>query len=311
MKVSEAKVHIKSAPVAATVGFFDGVHRGHRYLLNSLQEEAALRGMQTAAVTFKTHPRIVLASDYQPQLLNTLDERLELLSQTGIDQVFLVDFNRQFAYLTAQQFISEVLSAKYNVRLLLVGYDNRFGHCRSEGFEAYCVYGRECGVEVLQAQPENIDGGTVIASSSAIRRMLTAGDVAQAARMLGYNYTIQGTVVKGFQIGRTIGFPTANLSVAPDKLLPRNGSYAVRTHIGAYCMDGMLYVGERPSFNSAANNRTVEVNVFGLTEAIYGVDVQVELVDFLRDDTQYDTVEQLIEQIEHDKARAIKILNGY
>ena len=199
-------------PCVATIGFFDGVHRGHQYLIRQVTDEAKATGMESTVITFDRHPRQVLQSDYIPQLLSTPDSKLLMLSKTGIDNAVVLHFDMEMASLSAEEFITRILKERLNVRKLIIGYDNRFGHGRAEGFADYVRYGKEAGMEVIHANAFTLYGYNV--SSSVIRRFLQDGEVEMAEKCLGYPYTISGTVRKGFQEGRKLGFPTANIDPA-------------------------------------------------------------------------------------------------
>lgn len=216
-------------PCVATIGFFDGVHRGHQFLIDEVKTEAAKAGLQSLVITFDRHPRQVLQQSYQPQLLTTLDEKLRLLSLTGIDDIYVLHFTQDMAALTAKEFMSQILHDKLNVRKLVIGYDNRFGHNRAEGFDDYVQYGRDLGIEVIQAHPFEISGVKV--SSSVVRAFLNGGEVEMAKRCLGRPFMLSGTVVRGFQEGRKMGFPTANLQTAEGLLIPADGVYAVKVKV--------------------------------------------------------------------------------
>ncbi|MDR2148878.1 MAG: riboflavin biosynthesis protein RibF [Tannerella sp.] len=292
-----------SLPLAATIGFFDGVHGGHRFLLRELKSIAEKRGLPTAVITFPVHPRIVLQSDYQPELLNTREEKIELLSRTGMDYAIVLDFNRSMAKMTAQDFIREILHAKMDVKTLLTGYDHRFGHLRADGFEQYREYGAACGMEVIQATPYLENGITV--SSSKIRSLLHAGDIATANALLGYHYTIEGLVVEGNQIGRTIGFPTANIRTDNlYKLVPAFGSYAVWVTVGKFRYKGMLYIGTKPTVNKRIET-FIEVNIFDFSKNIYNMHITIEFVDFIRADRQFLSLDELKSQLEKDREAAL------
>lgn len=194
---------------AATIGFFDGVHQGHRFLIDRLCRIARERGMRSMVITFARHPRQVLQTDWQPQLLSTIDEKRELLRQTGIDRVEVLQFDVAMSELSAHDFMQQVLKERLGVELLLTGYDNRFGHNRAEGFDDYVNYGRELGIEVMAGEPLAVKDTNV--SSSRIRKLLQEGDVADAALCLGYPYPLSGCVVHGEQIGRQLGFPWPTL----------------------------------------------------------------------------------------------------
>ena len=209
-----------------TIGVFDGVHRGHQYLLRRLCDDARQRGWRSVVVTFDRHPREVLQSGWHPELLTTLDERLQLLKATGIDECVVLPFTHEMAAQSAQTFMRETLLERLHIRRLSIGYDHRFGHDRAEGFEQYVHYGRDMGMEVVQNDAFCPDGQRL--SSSVIRHLLHTGDVAGAATCLGREYSLCGTVVGGEHVGRTLGFPTANLRVDhPDKIIPAPGVYAV------------------------------------------------------------------------------------
>ena len=246
-------------PCVATIGFFDGVHMGHRFLIEQVRELAAARGLRSALITFPIHPRKVMNADYRPELLTTSEEKLALLEEMGVDYCFMLDFTREVSHLTAHEFMSDILRDRYRVQTLVIGYDHRFGHNRSEGFEDYCRYGSEMGIEVSRARACVCDDLHI--SSSVIRKMLHQGEVDRAARCLGYDYFLDGTVVSGYQVGRKIGFPTANLSVDdPDKLVPADGVYAVHVTFDGHTYNGMLNIGTRPTIGNGPE-RSIEVNI--------------------------------------------------
>lgn len=197
-------------PSVATIGFFDGVHRGHRFLIEQVCKAAAARGLASSVITFPVHPRKVMQPGFHPELLTTCDEKVALLADTGVDYCVMLDFTLDLARLSAKQFMA-ALKQDYQVQALVIGYDHRFGHNRSEGFDDYVRYGRELGMEVILAQAYSTDAMTV--SSSAVRRLLLEGNVSEAANCLGYHFFLNGTVVNGYHVGRKIGFPTANLCV--------------------------------------------------------------------------------------------------
>ncbi|MDR0698251.1 MAG: bifunctional riboflavin kinase/FMN adenylyltransferase [Tannerella sp.] len=326
----------KEKAIVATIGFFDGVHSGHRFLIEEMRRVALERNIPAAVITFPVHPRMVLQSDYQPRLLNSYEERLHRLSETGIDYVIVMNFTPSMAMLTAREFIVEILSAQWGVKILFVGYDHRFGHLRSEGFEQYVVYGKECGMEVLDAGAYSKDGVTF--SSSVIRQLLRSGDVSGAARVLGYFYRLKGHVVNGYRIGRSIGFPTANIAVDENfKVLPAAGSYAVwvvvdgrkfaggsfeaeplevcrggsdprrSSQLAGKRFKGMLYIGSRPTVHDNGD-MSIEVNIFDFSEDIYDEAVTVEFVEFIRGDMKFDSLDELTAQMHFDKQKADELL---
>ena len=280
-------------PLALTIGFFDGVHLGHRYLVSELSDCAKKRGLATAVLTFRTHPRQVLHSDYIPSLLTTTDEKIVLLKETGVDYVVLTEFTQELSMLSAQEFM-RLLHDKLNVRCLMIGYDHRFGHNRSEKFEDYVEFGKEIGIEVIQSSPLVIGGLNV--SSSAVRKTISEGDVAKAARLLGREYSLTGTVVKGFQVGRTIGYPTANIAYDDCRLLPKDGVYAARVTVDSHVYDAMLYIGSRPTVNTG--KISVEAYLFDFSDDIYDQEVNVNCVERIRESIKFDSIEELKKQLE-------------
>lgn len=293
-------------PVAATVGFFDGVHKGHRFLIDELKKTAATRGLPAVVVTFPEHPRAVLHADYQPKLLNSFDEKLEQLSATGVDYCLVVPFTPELAQLSAREFITEVLHRRFRVQTLLTGYDHRFGHNRTDGFEAYEAYGRECGVEVRQAPA--FDNGRIRVSSSEIRSELAAGRIARANELLTYPYRLKGTIVPGHQLGRTLGFPTANLRVdEPFKVIPGMGSYAVRVETGGMLYDGMLYIGNRPTVNNDPS-LSLEVHLIDFRGDLYRREIELFFIDYIRGSIRFDSLEALRRQLVNDRETATALL---
>ena len=296
-----------AAPCVATIGFFDGVHRGHKFLIKSVIDRAAEYGLQSAVITFDRHPRLVLHKEFQPRLLTTNDEKLRLLAATGVNRCEMLRFDEQTASLSAYDFMKTVLRGRLNVRRLITGYDNRFGHNRAEGFDDYVRYGQELGIEVERAEAFVLNGVNV--SSSVVRSFLSAGETDMAAMCLGYHYKISGTVVGGYREGRKLGFPTANIDVDDKlKLVPEAGVYAVRVRIGDEpgLLDGMMNIGTRPTFDGTST--TLEVNIFGFSGDIYGRRITVEFHRRLREERKFGSIRKLIEQLETDREEAERSL---
>lgn len=301
---------------AATIGVFDGVHQGHRYLIGNLQKEAARRGLKAMVITFARHPRQVLCPDWHPQLLCTPEEKMALLQQSGADRIEVLPFDAAMARLSAHDFMQQVLQERLGVSLLLTGYDNHFGHREKaaghdEGFDDYHRYGQELGIEVVGALPLSRDG--LRFSSSLVRRLLAEeGDVATANRCLGRCYSLSGSVVHGEQIGRRLGFPTANLQPADDcKLIPKEGVYAVMATIAGVAdqpLRGMMNIGRRPTFNG--RQTTLEVNLFDFDGDLYGQHLNIAFVARLRDECHFDSAEALVSQMRADKQQVEQILTG-
>ena len=292
------------APSVATIGFFDGVHLGHRHLINQVKMAASLNGWCSSIITFPVHPRQVIQSNYQPSLLSSPEEKVELLGTTGIDNCILLPFTRELSQLTAREFM-QLLYDNYKVRMLVIGYDHRFGHNRAETFEDYCRYGRELGIHIMQATAYTQEQDKV--SSSAIRRALLSGEISIATKYLGYNYFMQGTIVSGYQVGRKIGFPTANLQVDfPNKLIPAIGVYAVRASVNGQHYKGMLNIGHRPTINNGTD-LSIEVHILDFEGDIYHQPMRIEFIDFLRPEAKFHSVDELILQIQKDKEETVKV----
>jgi riboflavin kinase / FMN adenylyltransferase len=294
-------------PAVATIGFFDGVHCGHRFLIDQVCKIAAVKGMSSAVITFTEHPRMVINSSYIPALLSTLQEKLTLLEQMGIDTCFLLDFTLEMASLTARQFMEQVLRDRFNIKELVIGYDHRFGHNREETFEDYQRYGAELGIIVIEAEAYKTSGLAV--SSSVVRMLLQTAHLDEATRYLGHTYRLSGIVVKGHQIGKTIGFPTANIQTEDvNKLIPSDGVYVVNVVIDGQMKRGMLNIGNRPTIGNG-KDKSIEVNIFNFSQDIYGHAIQVEFLHYLRPQCKFDSVDQLVGQLQQDKVAAENFSN--
>lgn len=304
--VVKAEVEGERRPCVATIGFFDGVHRGHQFLIDDVVEKAATQGPGwSLVITFDRHPRQVLQQSYQPQLLTTLDEKLRLLSMSGINEIVLLHFTKEVAALTAYEFMKQVLRDRLNVRQLVIGYDNRFGHNRAEGFADYVRYGRQLGIEVIQAPAFQLGGIKV--SSSVVRSFLNGGEVEMAAKCLGRPFLLTGNVVKGFQEGRKMGFPTANLDVDEDLLVPADGVYAVEARINGQgrWLRGMMNIGRRPTFHGT--NRTLETFIFDFNKNIYGARLDVRFIKRTRGEKTFGSEQELAEQLREDESVIRKV----
>lgn len=286
----------------ATIGFFDGVHRGHQCLIGQVCELAHKLRCASMIITFDRHPRQVLHSDFIPQLLSTHEEKKRLLMATGIDRLEVLPFTEELSQLTALEFMQQVLSAKLHVQTLVMGYDHHFGNGGGT-FPEYVGWGKQAGIEVVLAH--ELESEKV--SSSVIRRYLQRGEVKQANHLLGYEYSLQGKVICGHQVGRNIGFPTANLEVQKDKLLPACGVYAIRAKVDNTSYDGMLCIGHRPTLNNG-DELSVEANLFGFSGDLYGKELMLSLVERLRDEQPFSSVQALQQQLEQDALMAQKIL---
>jgi riboflavin kinase/FMN adenylyltransferase len=285
----------------ATIGFFDGVHLGHRHLLQQVSEVAHARDLNSMVVTFSQQPRHVVSHETKHFcLLTTTEEKLSLLRQTGINLCEVMEFTPKLASLTALEFM-QLLHDKYQVLALVIGYDHRFGHNRSEGFNDYVRYGHDLGIEVIQATE------LPSVSSTKIRELLLSGDLEVANDLLGYHYILEGKVVNGFHVGHTMGFPTANLQMNPEKLIPANGVYAVLVEMDNKKYQGMLNIGTRPTLANG-DERSIEVHIFNFHDDIYDKELRLSLVKRTRGEVKFASKEQLVEQLQQDATMIKHIL---
>ncbi|MBP6069197.1 MAG: bifunctional riboflavin kinase/FAD synthetase [Bacteroides sp.] len=293
-------------PCVATIGFFDGVHLGHRFLIEQVKELAKDQGLRSALITFPVHPRQVMKSDYRPELLTTPEEKIELLKAQGVDYCIMLDFTVELSQLSALSFMKDILQQRYNVSTLIIGYDHRFGHNRSEGFEDYVRYGQQIGMNVYRAQACMIDDLNI--SSSLVRAHLLEGKIDLSTRYLGYNYSIEGVVVGGYRVGRTIGFPTANLDLREsNKLIPSDGVYAVRVEVKGCLYAGMLNIGYRPTLDNGSK-KSIEVHILRFDEDIYDEKIRLYFVSRIRSEMKFSGLDELIAQLKRDAAFVDSVL---
>ncbi|MBD2752419.1 bifunctional riboflavin kinase/FAD synthetase [Spirosoma validum] len=291
-----------------TSGTFDGVHRGHQTILTRLTEVARLNGGESVLITYWPHPRTVISSDSTNlKLLTTLDEKIELLDQAGVDHLVIIPFTRSFSQLTSEEYIQQILVEKIGTKKLVIGYDHRFGRDREGGFDYIKAHQSEYGFDVEEIPRQDIDAVGV--SSSKIRTALNAGNVHTANQFLGRPYSLTGTIIKGRQLGRTIGFPTANLQVDdPAKLIPGNGVYAVDVEYAGETLAGMLNIGFRPTV--AGTNQTIETYIFDFDKDIYGEHMTLKFREFLRPEQKFDGLPALVAQLKQDEETARGILKN-
>jgi len=297
---------IKNAVV--TQGTFDGVHAAHHVILNRLKRVATEVEGETVVLTFHPHPRLVLQpSDGSLKLLQTIDEKIEALSDAGIDHLIIIPFTKEFSELTSLEFIRDIIIDKIGTKVLVVGYNHRFGKNREGDHDSLSEYSKLFGFQVEEIPQQEVD--SVAVSSTKIRNALSNGDLQTANKYLSRPYRISGVVVHGKQLGRTIGFPTANIRITnSDKLIPPDGVYAVRIFIHNKWYGGMLNSGYRPTVDGF--NHAIEVHVFEFNNEIYDVEVRIDFVDKLRSEIKFESVHQLKNQLELDKLQALKILTN-
>lgn len=290
-----------------TSGTFDGVHRGHQTILSRLTEVARASGGESVLITYWPHPRTVVSNDSQNlKLLTTLDEKIELLDQAGVDYLVVIPFTRSFSELTSEEYIRQILIDKIGTKKLVIGYDHRFGRDREGGFDYIQAHQSEYGFGVEEIPRQDIEAVGV--SSSKIRAALNEGNIQTANRFLGRLYSLTGTVVKGRQLGRTIGFPTANLQVDDQsKLIPANGVYAVDVDYAGQTLGSMLNIGFRPTV--AGTNQTIETYIFDFDKDIYGEHITLKFREFLRPEQKFDGLPALVAQLKRDEESARSILN--
>ncbi len=291
--------------VVAT-GFFDGVHTGHRLVIQQLVEAAAVRGDESMIITFWPHPRNVLQKEARSlRLLTTLEEKKKMLHALGVDRVEVVPFTKDFSMLTTEEYI-RLLIDKYDAKAILLGYDNRMGF-DAKGADEVARTVESLGLEVIRTAMVTSDRGYAV-SSTKIRERLEEGDVKSASSMLGYDYHLHGVVVSGNRIGRTIGFPTANMQLyEPLKLVPANGVYFVKVNTLDREFYGMCNIGYRPTVGSG-NGRTIETNIFGFDEDIYGLDMSLTFIARIREERRFDSLESLKMQLEQDRDLCLEMI---
>jgi riboflavin kinase/FMN adenylyltransferase len=284
----------------ATTGFFDGVHRGHVTVLNRLKNTGLILNLPVCAVTFWPHPRIVLNNEQEKlKLLSSIEEKKRRIEALGIDKVIIIPFTKEFSEMSPPQFIDELVK-KYDIAGLCVGYDHHIGKNRTGGFDAIKHACEELGLYCEQVSPFVMDG--TIISSQKIRKCLTGGNIEEANAMLGYRYTLTGTVVHGKKLGRTIGFPTANIELKFAKLIPHDGVYAVWIDLpNRQNLKGMLYIGKKSSVDNSGKT-VIEVHIFDFDDDIYGQEISVGFERFVRNDMKFNSVDEMKNQIIKDSA---------
>ena len=288
-----------------TIGTFDGVHIGHQKVLSNLIQSAKKNNVTSVLLTFFPHPRMVLQKNTDIKLINTIDERIKLLENTGLDTLVIHKFTEDFAEQTALDFVKNVLVNSLKISNLIIGYDHRFGKDREGDFEQLTAYGKTFGFEVNKISQQEIDH--IAISSTKIRKAIELGNIEEANRYLGYAFMLTGEIVKGKHLGKKIGFPTANLHIKETyKLLPKTGSYIVKSNFENEIVYGMMNIGFRPTVKG--KNQTIEIHFFDFNKDLYGKKIQVEVLKFLREEQKFDSVEDLKNQLFRDKEKSLKII---
>ena len=296
---------IKSSII--TIGTFDGVHLGHKSILEKLKHATQNNQYESLVLTFFPHPRMVLQQDSSIKLLNTIDEKATLLEKYGIDNLIIHPFDEAFSNLTAEEFVKYILVDKLNIHKIIIGYDHRFGKNRTADINDLITFGKKYSFEVEQINAHEID--EIAISSTKIRKALLDGNIKLANQYLGYPYFISGIVVEGKKIGRTIGFPTANIQINENyKLLPKNGVYVVSSEIDNVLYFGMMNIGKNPTIGE--NDQSIEVHFFNLNEDIYNKNLQILILEHIREEQKFNSLSELQAQLDKDKLFSLNYIQN-
>jgi riboflavin kinase/FMN adenylyltransferase len=297
---------VKLNNAVVTIGTFDGVHIGHRKIIAGIKDLADKTGGETVLLTFFPHPRMILhPEDESIKMINTITEKAELLEQLGVDHLIITPFSRDFSNQTAEGYIRDVLVNKIGTKKIVIGYDHRFGKDRSGGLEDMLKLGPVYGFDVIEIPEQDIN--EVAISSTRIRAALLNGEIELANTFLGYPFFISGTVVRGDQIGRQIGYPTANIVIEERyKLIPSDGIFAVKVKIDSLLYKGMAYIGSRPTINGLTRN--IEVNIFDFDKDIYNQQIRMEFHNFVRGDVKFSGLDELKVQLAKDRTDVLALL---
>ena len=293
-------------PTIVTIGTFDGVHLGHKKILKQLIENATAENYESLVLTFFPHPRTVLNEGTEMKQLNSLDEKIFLLENLGIDNLVIHPFDKEFSRLTADEFVKNVLVDTFKLKKIVIGYDHRFGRNRTADINDLVKFGKRFGFEVEQILAEELNQVSI--SSTKIRKALEEGNIDLANNYLGYNYCLTGIVSKGKQLGRTIGYPTANIKIEEDyKLIPQNGVYIAKSKIDGKFIYGMVNIGTRPTVDGTS--QTIEIHFFDFNRDIYNTNITISLLKRIRSEQKFDSLDALKKQLALDKITSLKFIN--
>ncbi|MDO6604074.1 bifunctional riboflavin kinase/FAD synthetase [Arenibacter palladensis] len=296
----------KAHPTAITIGTFDGVHIGHRKILERLINNAKVLELKSTVLTFFPHPRMVLQKDVSIKLLNTIDEKIKILEELGIDYLIVHPFTKEFSRLSATQFVRDILVNDLKTKKIIIGYDHRFGRNRNANINDLMAFGNALDFEVEEISAQEVDDVSV--SSTKIRKALEDGDMKTANMYLGYNYMLTGSIVKGKGLGRKLNFPTANLSIPEDyKLIPKNGVYVVSSVLNGKTVFGMMNIGFNPTVEG--KTKSIEINFFDFEQDLYGKKIQVDIIDRIRDEKKFNSLEALQAQLKKDRETSLSIIS--
>ena len=289
-----------------TIGTFDGVHMGHKKILERISKRAISMNCESLALTFFPHPRMVLQHDTSIKLLNTLEEKIKLLEQLGLDNLIIHPFDKEFSQLSAEDFVKKILVDQLHVQKIVIGYDHRFGRNRTADISDLIQFGLKYNFEIEEISAEEIND--IAVSSTKIRNALMDGEIETAADYLGYRYSLTGKVVKGKQLGRTIGFPTANIEVDETyKLIPKNGVYIVSSVLENQLVYGIMNIGNRPTLNG--ESQTIEVHFLHFNQDLYDQNIEIVFIKYIREEVKFNSLEDLKTQISKDQSFAIDFIS--
>ena len=304
-EITDITTFTTQQPTVLTIGTFDGVHLGHQKIVERVVTTARQEGLLATVFTFFPHPRMVVQHDKGLKLIHTLEEKKQLLQQLGVDLLVVQPFNEAFAQLTAEEFVSTILVQRLNVKKVIIGYDHRFGRNRTANIDDMRLFGKKYGFAVEEISVQEVDEVSV--SSTKIREALNKGDVTTAEHYLGTPYSLTGRVVHGLKLGRTLGYPTANIQVTEDyKLIPKDGVYAVYSYIGARKVYGMMSIGKNPTIEG--KGASIEVYFFDFNGNLYDQKLTIEFVQYLRKEQKFATIDLLKKQLQDDETAARKAI---
>jgi riboflavin kinase/FMN adenylyltransferase len=290
-----------------TIGTFDGVHLGHQKILKKLNIEAENNGLESSVLTFFPHPRTVLNPNSSLKLINTIEERISLFKKSKIDNLIVHPFTKEFSELDSEDYVKNILVDQLKAKIVLIGYDHKFGKNRTADINNLKEYGIKYNFEVIEIKAEEIND--IAISSTKIRNSIEEGDIQLTNSYLGYEFSFSGKVVKGNSIGKTLGFPTANIKIGTDlKLIPKNGVYLISTIINQKIIFGMMNIGIKPTTNE--NTKSIEVNLFDFNQDLYDTNITIYIKQFLREEIKFDSLNELKLQIEKDKITCNSIINN-
>lgn len=293
-----------SKSTIATIGTFDGIHIGHQKILNSLVRFGKENSLKSVVITFDPHPRKIINKINSIELINTIEEKKEKLKTLGIDYLIIQKFDEKFSETEANKFV-EILKNNINIEKLIVGYDHRFGKNRNADINDLKKYGKELNFEVIEIDALEIEEVNI--SSTKIRLAIKDGNIRLANSYLGYNFFLSGKVVKGHSRGKELGFPTANLRIEENKIIPKNGVYLIKSKIDNQNIYGMMNIGYNPTFNN--KSKKIETHFFNLNKNLYGKIIKIELLEYIREEKRFETVDDLIQRLKLDREKCLKLIH--